>query len=110
MRAALIALALVLALPACRDARDPVLEPVGAARIEALRGQCAASGGRFVQTGSGTQVCARQTRDSGMRCTRAGDCAGECLARSMTCAPVTPLFGCHEVLNAEGGRQTVCLE
>ena len=73
---------------------------------------CAAQGGRLVPVGTGSarMICLNQTRDSGKRCSARGDCEGECLARSNTCAPVRPLFGCHEVLNARGARVTECLE
>jgi hypothetical protein len=33
-----------------------------------------------------------------------------CLARSGTCAPIMPLFGCNEVLDKQGRRVTLCIE
>ncbi|MGY6534588.1 MAG: hypothetical protein ACXIVG_04500 [Pararhodobacter sp.] len=72
---------------------------------------CERDGGQLVQRGrSGIYDCMRQTRDSGRRCTRETDCEGQCLARSGTCAPFTPLFGCHEVLDRGGSRVTICLQ
>lgn len=59
---------------------------------------------------SGASACIKLTRDSGKRCTAGGDCEGECLARSGTCAPYTPLFGCNEILQDNGSRVTLCLD
>jgi hypothetical protein len=38
------------------------------------------------------------------------DCQGQCLARSMTCAPALPMFGCHEVVERSGMRVTLCID
>lgn len=59
---------------------------------------------------SGASACIKLTKDSGKRCTAGGDCEGECLARSGTCAPYTPLFGCNEILQDNGSRVTLCLD
>ena len=74
------------------------------------RRDCAAQGGQLQPRGAGLFVCARNTRDSGQRCSANAECEGLCLARSATCAPFTPLFGCHEVLLAPGVRVTQCLD
>ena len=55
-------------------------------------------------------TCYRQTRDASEPCAKDTDCQGLCLARSRTCAPITPFFGCHEILSASGTRQTLCIE
>jgi hypothetical protein len=107
MRAALL-LAL-LALTACRQAPPP-LEPVGAARVEAERALCARRGGALQSSPRGTLACVRMLPDAGRQCRTSSDCAGACLARSGTCAPMTPLFGCHAVLTPTGARVTECLE
>ena len=104
-----LAMILLLFAAACRDAPEPALDPVGPARVEALKAECERSGGRFSAL-RGAQVCLQETRDAGKQCRRAGDCQGACLARSGTCAPVTPLFGCHEVLQQDGLRITQCLD
>ncbi|MEO1536429.1 MAG: hypothetical protein AAFR73_01760 [Pseudomonadota bacterium] len=57
-----------------------------------------------------TFTCFKQTRDANQSCDSAGDCEGVCLARSRTCAPQIPLFGCHDVLSENGFRQTLCIE
>ena len=85
---------------------DRVAEPVDPATAA-----CRARGGTMSPGPAGIgQLCVMPTRDAGRPCTRAGDCTGYCLARSQTCAPVTPLLGCHEVLMADGRRMTQCIE
>lgn len=87
----------------------PALAPAPALSPEAQ--DCVKRGGRWVGTGSsGLMACVRVTRDAGESCRRQSDCQGYCLARSGTCAPYTPLFGCHEVLGPAGERTTVCLD
>jgi hypothetical protein len=108
MRAALL-LAL-LALAACREAPPPPLEPVGAARVEVERTACERRGGALQSSPRGTLACVRTLPDAGRQCRAASDCAGACLARSGTCAPFAPLFGCHEVLTPTGARVTECLD
>lgn len=72
---------------------------------------CERDGGRFApRSGGRVYDCLRITRDAGQSCRRAGDCEGLCLARSGSCAPFTPLLGCHEVLDSGGGRMTQCIE
>lgn len=78
--------------------------------LAAQQRQCAAGGGQLSRRTDGLFVCVRQTRDGGQRCTRASDCEGYCLARSGSCAPIAPLFGCHEVLGRDGARTTLCVE
>jgi hypothetical protein len=74
------------------------------------RAACAREGGRMTSLPSGLVSCIRQTRDAGRTCTGARDCEGVCLARTGTCAPIAPLYGCHEVLLAPGSRVTQCLD
>jgi hypothetical protein len=72
---------------------------------------CERRGGRFMQAGqTGAMACVRTTRDAGQQCRRGSDCEGVCLARSGTCAPLAPLFGCHEILQNDGSRVTQCLD
>ncbi|MFM2390982.1 MAG: hypothetical protein RLZZ437_2537 [Pseudomonadota bacterium] len=71
---------------------------------------CTRQGGVWSRIGQGeARACLRQTRDAGKRCDSDRDCQGVCLARSGTCAPVDPLFGCNEVLQDDGRRMTLCL-
>ncbi len=76
----------------------------------AARAACEQRKGVFTRTRAGAFVCVTRTRDSGKACTASGQCQGQCLARSGTCAPVTPLVGCHEIFTGAGGRATVCID
>lgn len=98
-------------------AQDPVaaepatVPPVTAAPKSATQLACEKAKGRYIPVGkSGLKACQKPTRDGGKQCRSQGDCQGECLARSGTCAPFTPLFGCNEVLQADGRRVTLCLQ
>lgn len=72
---------------------------------------CQRRGGEYRGTGSGNlKACIKPTGEGGKSCTKETDCTGVCLARSGTCAPVTPLFGCNEILQADGRRVTLCIE
>jgi predicted small lipoprotein YifL len=71
---------------------------------------CEKKGGRWSMAGSAmASFCQTPTKDGGKSCTGETDCAGHCLARSATCAPFTPLFGCNDILTAEGRLITQCL-
>lgn len=73
--------------------------------------QCARDGGRWSPApGKATHVCYKTPRDAGKLCRDAGDCEGLCLARSRTCSPVEPFYGCHEILTSSGIQQTLCVE
>jgi hypothetical protein len=88
------------------------LEPAPPAPVK-TPGQiaCEKSKGQFVKAGkSAALTCVRPTRDGGKHCTKAGDCQGVCLARSQTCSPFTPLFGCQDILQDNGLRITECIE
>lgn len=82
-------------------------DPGALARRQA---QCEASGGRWGKGGIGAFLCYRDTRDAGKQCSRESDCEGLCLARSRSCAPVTPLLGCNEVLTEDGRPATICVD
>lgn len=72
---------------------------------------CVRSRGTWVHLGkSKARTCVKQTTDSGKRCTRESQCQGLCLARSGTCAPVVPLFGCNEIFQNDGRRVTLCID
>jgi hypothetical protein len=72
---------------------------------------CEKKAGTWSRVGENqSQACLHITRDAGKQCRRDRDCESVCLARSGTCAPVTPLFGCNEVLQDDGRRMTQCLE
>lgn len=71
---------------------------------------CERRKGVWTRTESGSRACVHYTRDGGKECRRAGDCEGECLARSGSCAPIRPLFGCNDILDDTGRRMTSCLD
>ena len=75
------------------------------------RTACEKEGGNWGRVpGRDAFVCYKITRDANTPCRTEQDCEGLCLARSRTCAPATPFFGCHEVLSSSGMRQTRCVE
>lgn len=106
------AVVVIPALPAAPAGAAAAAPPAEAESplLAQQRQACAREGGRLSTLASGLVTCIRQTRDGGRACTGAADCDGVCLARTGTCAPITPLFGCHEVLLAPGSRVTQCLE
>ncbi len=72
---------------------------------------CVKRGGVWGKAGAtGLMACVNTTRDGGKQCRRDRDCEGACLARSRTCAPITPLFGCHEILQDDGRQVTLCID
>ena len=75
------------------------------------RAACENQGGRWGSApGKTAFVCFEDLPDALKTCTTSRDCEGLCLARSRTCSPIKPFFGCHEVLNVNGVRQTLCIE
>ena len=108
--AALIA---VIVVSACQSDAPEEVAPgtFDPGLVERQRAQCEESGGRWGSGGQeGRLVCFLVTPDANASCNSASDCEGLCLARSRTCSPVTPFFGCHEVLNGRGAAQTLCIE
>lgn len=72
---------------------------------------CEEDGGRWARAGESiAMTCIRTTRDAGKSCDSKTDCEGECLARSRTCSPIKPLFGCNPVLMDTGAEVTLCIE
>lgn len=73
--------------------------------------ECLSTGGTWGRVmGTIGYSCFRPTRDAGKSCRRQTDCETECLARSRTCAPITPMFGCNTVLQADGREVTLCID
>jgi hypothetical protein len=72
---------------------------------------CEKKGGKWAKIGKGDKrACVRMTKDSGKRCERESQCDSVCLARSGTCAPFKPMYGCNEILQDNGARVTLCLD
>lgn len=98
--------------PVADPAPAPALEPEKPARVlgpEELA--CQKSGGQWSVAGkAGGMTCIRTLRDAGKSCRKKSDCEGDCLARSNTCAPISPLFGCNEILQDNGAMVTLCID
>lgn len=72
---------------------------------------CVRKGGAFASVGSsGGKACVKPTRDGGKRCRKESDCEGVCLARSNSCSPITPMFGCNDILQNDGRQVTLCID
>jgi hypothetical protein len=72
---------------------------------------CEKKDGRWSKVGKGSlKACVFQTRDGGKSCKKESDCDGVCLARSGTCSPLKPLYGCNEILQDNGARVTLCID
>ncbi len=72
---------------------------------------CVKKGGQWSVAGkAGGMSCVRMMRDAGKSCHKKSDCEGDCLARSNTCAPIAPLFGCNEILQENGAMVTLCID
>ena len=72
---------------------------------------CEKAKGQWLSAGdTGANYCASLTRDGGKQCRKKGDCQGQCLARSGTCSPITPLYGCNDILEKDGGQVTMCID
>lgn len=71
---------------------------------------CRKEGGSWAKVGKGGRTCLKSTRDSGKSCSSGTQCEGLCLARSGTCAPLKPMFGCNEIFQDDGQRVTLCID
>ncbi|HMO09542.1 MAG TPA: hypothetical protein PKD10_18140 [Paracoccaceae bacterium] len=96
--------------PPAPEAAPEAAPELPAALLSPEAQACQRRGGRWVRAGGALMACVRPTQEGMKSCTRGTDCRGECLARSGTCAPFAPLFGCNEVLDDMGRRVTLCLD
>ena len=104
-------LALATALAACLPEKGAgPLPPVGDQKVAEDRARCERKGGRYGDGPNGSMACFVTPRDAGKQCRTASDCESACLARSGTCAPVSPLLGCNEIFNEAGIRVTQCVQ
>ena len=107
--------ALLLILAACQAEEDGPPDD-GLANydphlFETQQASCEARDGTFAQGGiTGGYQCFTTPRDAGKSCSKASDCSTQCLARSRTCAPIQPLFGCHDILTSSGAPVTLCID
>ena len=85
--------------------------PVASVVMTAEEKTCVKSGGSWAKAGkSSAKTCIRRTKDGGKRCDAEQDCEGYCLARSGTCAPAIPMFGCNDILQDNGVQVTLCID
>lgn len=85
-------------------------DPTPAAPLPPQALACAKKGDKWLPSPNGLMSCTHFTKDSGKLCSKGSQCEGYCLARSGTCAPVTPLYGCNEILQDNGVRVTLCID
>ena len=109
-RSRALALLVVAVLAACKPGGGATdLQGGGPEAVAAARALCEGKGGQWARQGK-MEYCITRTTDAGKSCRAASDCAGECLARSRTCAPAKPLLGCNAVLNDAGIEVSQCVE
>lgn len=99
---------------------EPEAKPAAEAEAEAAAPKpiaspqelaCIKRGGTWRSTGkSGGEACFTVTKDAGKSCKKESDCDGYCLARSRSCAPFKPMFGCNEILQDNGVMVTLCID
>ena len=107
---AAVAAAAAAVLAPVPETAEVVVEPPPPPKSEQQLA-CEKRDGIWSGTGKGQlRACVFQTRDGGKRCTRESQCEGLCLARSGTCSPIKPLFGCNEIFQDNGARVTQCIE
>lgn len=103
----------VALLPAAKPGADdavPSAATAPARMISAAEKTCVRQGGTWGPAGKAGETCTKLTRDSGKQCDAQSDCEGYCLARSRSCAPFTPMFGCNEILQDNGVQVTLCID
>ncbi|PTQ72691.1 lipoprotein [Celeribacter persicus] len=117
MRKAFLATLAALTLAACQsdtpeDAPGYGLAGYDPKAAETGKAACDARGGDFRAAGlGGFMTCFTTPKDAGKSCSKSTDCSSNmCLARSRTCAPITPLFGCNDLLDAEGRQVSLCVD
>jgi len=110
-----------LALAACQEAGPTTVTSEGILggnvggleyiAEEERKADCVSRGGTFAAGGaSGLMTCFTTPKDAGKACSAGSECSTNmCLARSRTCAPISPMFGCHEIIE-QGGSVTLCID
>ncbi len=71
---------------------------------------CVQDGGRWGKAGdTGAMACFQSMKDAGKTCNKESDCSSQCLARSRSCAPFWPMFGCTDIIQNDGAVVQLCL-
>ncbi|CUH85926.1 hypothetical protein [Thalassovita mediterranea] len=97
--------------PQVQSARPLIDLSVPAKPDPAARATCQAQGGTYQIGGLARQyVCFRPQPDAGQACRTENDCTGFCLAETKQCSAQTPIFGCFDLLDADGRQQTICID
>lgn len=106
-----LCLLIVTALAGCMAAKtdSPPLPPVGAASVAQSKAACERGGGQWAGKPGKGMLCFRTPSDAGKACDRGNQCSAGCLAKSHTCAPITPLLGCQQLLDDYGQTVTQCV-
>jgi hypothetical protein len=105
----ILCIAAVLMLMGCVE--EPPTRTEGKPLGEGERAECLMQGGTVGQGGMlPDEVCVLPKADAGKACTKKSDCAGMCLADTMTCSAVTPMFGCFEFLDETGQKVGICID
>jgi hypothetical protein len=100
-----------VARPPAEPAPKADLEEIPVTPKSDMQLACEKKKGKWAKIGKGDKrACVYSTRDSGKRCERESQCDGVCLARSGTCSPFKPLYGCNDILQDNGARVTLCLD
>lgn len=82
-----------------------------AAALSPEQQTCLAKGGRWELAGNtGANLCVVPTKDAGKSCSKESDCSSQCLARSRSCAPFWPIYGCSDVIQDNGAVVKLCIE
>ena len=113
IRRVLTAVFCMLAVTSCQEDGQSAVESESAfPDLLRIQGEaCEKKGGRWGPAPSKASfVCYRTLSDANTGCRVESDCEGMCLARSRTCSPIEPFFGCHQVLSDSGFQQTLCVE
>ena len=100
VRRAIALVLTVLVLMSCQG--EPVTKPIVLPQVECRGGN--------VVFGMAGPTCAMATPDAGKACGKASDCTGFCLAETMTCSALSPLFGCLDVVMDDGQTAGLCVD
>ncbi|MEN8836760.1 MAG: hypothetical protein ABF243_02630 [Celeribacter marinus] len=97
------------------EGSDVILGPGAAAsdpsNAAIQQAACERRGGEWRTVGlGGLMTCFTTPKDAGKYCTKSTECSTECLARSRSCAPIQPLYGCNDLLDAQGRTVTQCVD
>jgi hypothetical protein len=98
----------LMVLAACQTGPE---EPPKPQADPAARKACLAKGGDYRQGGILQEwICFETNPDAGSRCDTSKDCRGFCMAGNRSCSTVTPMFGCHSIIEDDGEVVEICID